>query len=989
MNGRTWRWGKMSAYAATLMLSAAVLSSCGSSEAHGSNRPAAFQYDKLDARFEYETEPYYGDLLADWLAQGIREATASVRVDGIRTSAVSDEKAVTVGQYEGKSDVLIWNSAEEGWIEYRLHVPESALYEIHVSYLPLKEDGHTLPVQWNVTIDGDRVFREASSTVLYRSWADTRPILTNSDGDEIRPRSVDVSDWSVRPLIDAQGAYARPLQWYLKAGEHVLRLSGAGAVAIEYIALMPGEPVPGYDEALASYAGTPEAEGPVLTLQAEDFAYKNDTAIKLFSDKNIRTVPRYKGRIKYNTVGGLRWIEQNQEITWTFEVAETGLYKLGFRALQNTIAQKTSFRQIKIDGKVPYQPFLAYGFPYSASWQGIVLADDEGTPYLVKLEKGKHTLSLAVTQSPFKPIIADLERVNAHLDAIDWDLRKIAGTSSVSALDRNRTWVVSQDFPDMPDRLLLGAEALEDLADRVVQTNGRKDSVSQGLATAAKDLRALLARPEQIPYHVDEISSMREKLASFVDTLSKQSLQLDEIYIIPAKTPAPDMEAAWYEDLWGGAQNFAYSFDSRDSLRKLDDSKLNVWVQRGRDYVDQLQQLADESFTPATGIEVKVNLLPNPELLLMSNAAGVQPDVALGLTQDLPVNYAIRGSVVDLSQLEGFDELYAHYSPGSWLPLYYDGGYYGVPETQSFQVLFYRKDILEQWGLQVPQTWEDVYDLLPTLQQNFANFYVNPKEFTYYFYQRGLDFYDADGARTQLDRPEAYEAFKHWTGLFNTYALEKEVPSFYQHFRSGSMPIGISDYNMYVQLLAAAPELNGRWGIALLPGIRQEDGTISRWAGGGQRTGVIFKRSEKQEEAWTFLKWWLSADVQAQYGADLEAINGVAFRWNTSNVEAFSRLPWKKEDADVILQQWAWYKDIPNVPGGYYLDRELYNAWVRSAVKTDNYMSSLEQAARDINRELERKRQEFGFVDERGNLLKSLAIPVVERPWERIGRDVE
>jgi len=194
---------------------------------------------------------------------------------------------------------------------------------------------------------------------------------------------------------------------------------------------------------------------------------------------------------------------------------------------------------------------------------------------------------------------------------------------------------------------------------------------------------------------------------------------------------------------------------------------------------------------------------------------------------------------------------------------------------------------------------------------------------------------------------------------------------------------------LYVQLLAAAPELNGRWGIALLPGIRQEDGTISRWAGGGQRTGVIFKRSEKQEEAWTFLKWWLSADVQAQYGADLEAINGVAFRWNTSNVEAFSRLPWKKEDADVILQQWAWYKDIPNVPGGYYLDRELYNAWVRSAVKTDNYMSSLEQAARDINRELERKRQEFGFVDERGNLLKSLAIPVVERPWERIGRDVE
>lgn len=980
-----------------LVLAALVLASCGSSEyeaqrtqgTQGTSGAAAVRYDKLVSKFAYETEPYFGDILAEWKAQGVPDATIGAKAEGAGPSAVSDARSVAVDSYEGKSGVLIWKAEDDGWIEYKLDAPESALYEIRVSYLPLKEGGHTRPIQWDVTIDGARAFREASSVVLYRSWADTRPIVRNSDGDEIRPRSRDVSAWSERPLIDAQGAYVQPLQWYLTAGEHTVRLSGYGAVAIESIALAPGAPVPSYEQAKADFAGTPEAAGPALTLQAEDFAYKNDTAIKLFSDKNVRTVPRYEGRIRYNTVGGLRWLEQNQEIAWSFEVAETGLYKLGFRALQNTIAQKTSFRTIRIDGKVPFEPFLAYGFPYSASWQGIVLEDKNKEPYLVKLEKGTHTLSLAVTQAPVKPIIADLERANAHLDAIDWDLRKMAGTSSKKTLDRNRTWIMDQDFPGMTDRLLLGAEVLEDLADRVVRANGRKDSVSQGLATAAKDLRSLLVKPEQIPYNIDEISSMREKLATFVDTLAKQSLQLDEVYVIPAQTGEPKMEASWFKQLWGGAANFAYSFDSRDSLRKLDGSKLNVWVQRGRDYVDQLQQLADESFTPETGIEVKVNLLPTPELLLLSNAAGVQPDVALGLTQDLPVNYAIRGSVVDLSGLEGFGELFPKYSPGSWLPLYYDGGYYGVPETQSFQVLYYRKDILERFGLQVPQTWDDVYDLLPALQQNFANFYVNPKEFTYFFYQRGVDFYTSDGARTELDRPEAYQAFKQWTGLFNTYALEREVPSFYQHFRSGAMPIGISDYNMYVQLSAAAPELNGRWGIAPLPGIRQADGTISRWAGGGQRTGVIFERSEKQEEAWTFLQWWLSADVQEQYGSDLEAINGVAFRWNTSNVDAFARLPWKKEDADVILRQWEWYKDIPNVPGGYFLERELNNAWVRSTVKTDNYMSSLEQAARDINRELVRKRQEFGFSDEQGKLLKSLDIPVVEQPWEGIKRDVE
>ncbi|WP_062494479.1 extracellular solute-binding protein [Paenibacillus sp. 32O-W] len=981
------KWNKLP-LGGCLLAAVLLLSSCGSAEPVFENKSGTVRYDELTTAFEFDTDPYFSEVLEEWQEQGIKNAVSRVHAPGSRPSAVSDPQKIHAGEYAGKSDVLVWKTDNAGWVEYQVEVPESALYEIHVSYLPLKEDGHKGPVQLEVLIDGKRLFREASSVALYRKWQDARPILKNSYGDEIRPRSIDVSDWSVRPLVDAGGAYAQPLQWHLTEGIHTIRLTGFTPVAIESIELAPSTPIPEYKEFAATQADAPAISGEELTLQAEEFEYKNDTAIKMYSDKNAGTVPRYKGRIIYNTIGGLRWLEQNQEITWTFEVKETGLYKIGFRALQNTIAQKTSFRTIKIDGKVPFREFLAYGFPYSASWQGIVLKDEENNPYLIRLEKGTHTLSMAVTLAPVKPLLIDIEKTIAHLDGIDWDLRMITGTDSTK-VDRNRTWSMEQDFPGMTERIEVAAEVMEDLADRVIQVNGRKDSISQGFQTSAKDLRALLRKPEEIPYKIDEISSMREKFATFIDTLSKQSLQLDEIYIIPEKTDPPSMEAGWVQRIWGSAENFAYSFDTRDSLRHMDNTKLNVWVQRGRDYVDQLQQLADESFTPETGIEVKVNLLPNPELLLMSNAAGVQPDVALGLTQDLPVDYAMRGSVIDLSQLDGFDELYEKFSPGSWLPLHYNGGYYGVPETQSFQVLYYRKDIMERLGLEIPETWDDVYDLLPTLQQNFMNFYVNPKEYSYYFYQNGVEFYEPGGLKTGLDRPEAYKAFKQWTDLFNTYALEREVPSFYQHFRSGTMPIGISDYNMYVQLSAAAPELNGRWGIALIPGTRQPDGTISRWAGGGQRTGVIFKKSEKVEEAWTFLKWWLSAETQLQYGSDLEAVNGVAFRWNTSNVEAFVGLPWKREDAEVILKQWKWYKDIPNVPGGYFMDREINNAWIRSVVSADNYMSSLEQAARDINRELLRKQQEFGFIDENGKRVKQLDIPIVDRPWEGIDRYVE
>ncbi|QAY65348.1 extracellular solute-binding protein [Paenibacillus protaetiae] len=972
----------------------ALLTSCGQDSVKQASAISADDeglFNKLDHSFEFETDPYYSAVLADWKQQGIPAAGTTVKVQGAKPSKVSDASAIKTGTYENRDNVLLWQTPDEGWVEYEVDVAEDALYEIHAVYDPLKETDSKRPVQWDVSIDGKRPFQEASTASLYRAWEDVSPIVKNSDGDQIRPRSIDVSTWSEKPLVDSGGAYDSPLLWHLSPGKHTIRLEGFDPVAIDSLLLTAPQTVPSYEDVKATYANTPSIGGDPITIQAEQFTSKNDTAIKLFSDKDDRTVPRYTGRIVYNTIGGQRWLEQNQEITWTFDVPEDGLYKFGFRALQNTIAQKTSFRTIKIDGKVPFEPFQAYGFPYSASWQGIELKDEAGDPYLVKLDKGRHTLSLAVTQSPVKPIIIDLEKLLAHLDSIDWDLRMVTGNkaNSVRTLDRNRTWNMEQDFPGITDKIALAAEAMESLADRVEEANGNKDSISQGLHSSGKDLRSLLSKPEEIPYNVDQISSMREKLANFMDSLSKQALQLDEVYVVPEKAPLPPMVAGVFDRVWGTVQNFGYSFDTRDSLKDMDDRKLNIWVQRGRDYVDQLQQLADESFTPETGIEVKVNLLPTPELLLMSNAAGVQPDVALGLTQDLPVDYAIRGTLVDLSKLDGFDKLYPNYSPGSWLPLYYNGGYYGVPETQSFQVLYYRKDILQRLNLKVPQTWDDVYDLLPTLQQNDMNFYVNPKEYATYFYQHGVEFYEPGGKKTGLDSPNAYEAFKQWTNLFNTYALEREVPSFYQHFRDGSMPIGISDYNMYVQLSAAAPELNGRWGIALLPGVKQPDGTIARWAGGGQRTGVIFNKSEKQDEAWKFLQWWLSTDVQTQYGSDLEAMNGVAFRWNTSNIKAFTNLPWKREDAAVILEQWKWYKDIPNVPGGYYLERELNNAWQRSVVQTDNYMSSLEEAARDIDRELLRKQQEFGFADKNGNSLKQLDIPVVNQPWEGDSRNVK
>jgi ABC-type glycerol-3-phosphate transport system substrate-binding protein len=227
-----------------------------------------------------------------------------------------------------------------------------------------------------------------------------------------------------------------------------------------------------------------------------------------------------------------------------------------------------------------------------------------------------------------------------------------------------------------------------------------------------------------------------------------------------------------------------------------------------------------------------------------------------------------------------------------------------------------------------------------------------------------------------------------FTDLFNIYGVDRQVSSFYQHLRKGDMPIGIGDYNEYLKLAAAAPELTGWWGIAPQPGVKQPDGSVIRWGAGGQQTAFMYKSSNKKEQAWKFIKWWLSADVQERYGLDLESFNGITFRWNTANVEAMTRLPWPKADAQVILQQWKWYKEIPNLPGSYYVGREMNNAWNRTVVDGMNYRESLEEAVVNINREMLRKEQEFGFVSKDGDVLHTLDLPQVTKPWEGVDKYV-
>jgi ABC-type glycerol-3-phosphate transport system substrate-binding protein len=966
-----------------LALSPALPGFADNSNASGANTKSAGAGSKSNVPKPLDIN--YNDVLEQWKQQGAVAAhTGEITVPGSKISGRSANAKVSVGPYEGKNDVMIWEALGDEWIEYELDVVQGGLYNIEMSYHPFVDSKNRKPIVLNLSVDGSTPFLESKSIELYRHWKDKLPARKDDKGDDIRPMAEDISGWLSWELRDLAGAYIDSLQWYLQPGKHKIRLAGSDPMAIESITFKAPAITEDYKTVRSRQpSGAAPVQADAIVIEAEKVQWKNDSSIPLAYDNDIASFPYEIGKITYNTLDGQRWSSGNQEVSWSFDAPADGYYKIAMRSQQAFMSNRSSFRSILINGKVPFSELKEYRFLYASGWKGITLADDQGKPYEFYLQKGINTISMRVTQAPLKSIAFELEKIIEDLFKLSGDLKTLTGGID----DKNRTWDIKKDLPGFIEQLRATRHTLDGIRGRLETINGRPDAVTQGMVTIGKDIESLLKDPDEIPYEANRLFTLQGKVGDLIKQLSFQPLQLDRIYVAPVEKPFPKMEASIYQKIEGAIYNFFNSFKSKERLSDMDEKVLNVWMFRGRDYVNLLQGLADEMFTTKTGIKVKVNLLTDEKLLVLMNAAGIAPDVALGLPQDLPFDYAIRNALYDLKQFPDFDSFAGRFAPGSWTPFYYNGGYYGVPETQTFQMLYYRKDVLQNLGLEVPDTWDDLYKMLPVLQQNGMNF--STIEHNAFFQQNGADYLVKDGSKSGLNSEKGFDAFKKWTDLQNKYAIDQRVDNFFQRFRDGSIPIGVADLNTYLQLTVAAPELNGWWGVAPIPGMKQDDGTVARWIGGGMQSSAIFKQTDKSKESWEFLKWWTSAEVQERYGTDLETINGVTFRWYTSNIDAFVKLPWKNDDLKAILEQWRWFREIPNTPGSYYMDREILNAWNRTVVEGMNYRTSLETAIKEVNREISRKMQEFHFIDADGKVVLSLNLPSITRPWEGVDKYVK
>lgn len=884
-----------------------------------------------------------------------------------------DEIGVTVAD---------WNEGT-GWLEWHIDVPQDGLYELAVEYAPLK--GSFASIVRGLQIDGKYPFKEAEHLVLDRAWKDSKtPYDKNQLGNEIRPVQEELGGWRTVALAD-YGVSSEPLLWPLTKGPHTIRMvGGREPVALNTLTFTAPERIPAYaDYAKAQQSAQAEDKAKAWfgLFEAERYAQKSAIGVQTQSVAEPYMSPDPEGRLVYNTLGGDRWLNAGEWVEWEFEVPATGVYAIDLKYLQGYNGKANAYRTVMIDGKVPFREMLHYTLQANTGMEIRPFSDSSGQPYRFYLTAGSHKLRLIADASPVKPAVIALQEKLKELASIDRNIRVITGNYGMGQsmnLDTGRTWDLKAYDPDIERKMERIAGELKTIRDYVDGLNGYVTDPTTAISAAAGNLEELLEDVDDIPNRVQVFADIQSSLGTWMKQMENQAVQLDYIVV---RTPEADpglKEPGVWDRIRYSTVNFARTFFQSYDLKDLnEDDAITVWVQRGRDYVDLLQKMIEQDFTPQTGIKVNVNLMPSPNVLMLGHAAGDQPDVALGVGMEMPVDFAMRGATADLSGLPGFDDVKRRFNPGVLRSYQYNGGTYALPETQSFMALFYRTDVLRQLGLAPPDTWEDVYRMLPTLQENGMTFYYPTKEFVMPFYQHDTEFYSRDGMEANLSDNPSIAAFKQWTDLFNKHDLPKDVPAFFNHFRFGDIPIGIADFNAYVQLQVAAPEIAGRWKMAPLPGIKQADGQVARWSSQGTSAAMMMKNSTKQEQSWKFLQWWTSAEVQGRYANDIESFAGLEYRWNTANVEAMKLLPWPAEDLAVVTEQARWAKNMPYVPGYYFLGREMDFAWNNAVIARMPPQEALEKSASSLQREMARKQEEFGLTPG-----TDLHVPQHDKPYE-------
>lgn len=871
-------------------------------------------------------------------------------------------------------------------------------------------------------------------------------------GNDMRPEIEQKPVWRTYACSDAEGFYADSFEIYFEAGDHTISLTGVREnLVIGSIKLVPAEPLPSYEEYISEMerlSGGHVYGSTVKTIQAETPSAVSDTSVYAANDRSSPiNQPSSASSQWYNVIGRESYSAMGQWASYDFTVDSDGFYAIASRYHQNLLEGMFVSRSVKLwssDGMygladgTPTLPFAEANearYEYDSDWQTSYVGNGS-YEYEFYFKAGvQYKIVFEVSLGQLAEIIEAVQSSLSTINACYLNILKLTGANP----DEYRNYNFTQIMPGTVRNLLLESINLTKVSKQLEKICGEKGSHVATLDRVALLLNRMGSDESEIASGLSELKTHIGTLGTWINSSKAQGLPTDYFQIQSIKKELPRAGANLWDSISFEVVSFFSSFvvDYNSMGVSVDDGRepdasIEVWLATGRDQSLIWRTLIDNQFSSNeerdTKIAVQLKLVAGGTLL-PSVLAGQGPDVYIGSASADAINYAIRSAVLPIQDLDpagfaerlGYDEYieetntyidYDYYDEttdtvydrevstkdvyfnyANMVPLSLYGRTYGLPETTNFPMLFYRKDVLSEMGVDIDEmrTWDDILSITPTFQANNMEIGIGyAGAINIFIYQNGGSLWlyeDSDvynerwaGSQIGLGTNEALSAFKNLVRFYTDYSYSVTFDAA-NRFRTGEMPMMLADYcATYNQLVVFASEISGMWEFTSLPGTLRTDKNgneiIDRRSVASVTAVTMMEGCSDKASAWEFMKWQCGEDVQAQYGNEMVALVGPAAKYATANMQALKGLSWSTAEYRALVDQFEQLAAVPNYPGSYIIARYTNFAFLDAVNNGTDPVEALQGYITIINKELYRKREEFnGKKFEDGS---SFDVPLVE-----------
>lgn len=848
-----------------------------------------------------------------------------------------------------------------------LEAPEDGAYVLEIDYTPLP--GRTASPEVDIIVEG--AGRWNQHLELSRTWQDVRSgerFDTDYRGNEITPEQQELPRMQTLSagFSADRGRQAVPLT----KGLYTVRITITREEMQIHDVRLVRPTLSSYEVYRTKTDGKPQTADMAIEIEAELTSAKSHSSILPTYDRSSPAIrPNDPEHIQLNLIGGSSYSRAGQWIEWSFQVTKAGYYNLSFRYMQDSLRGLGVGRRLWLDDAVPFEECDQIRFPFSDAFTTLSAAGEDGVPYRLYLSEGVHTLRLEVNGSHLEPSALRLKELVRQANALYRSIVSITGVSP----DPYRDYDLDKELPDLLPSLRFLRQGLEETAAEIDRySDGIGGSETTVLYETIRLVDDFLDQPYKLQNRLDSYKAQVDAMAELMLRLDQQPLTLDYLTLVPDGEEPIRAGGGFWQTLLFRLQIFWRSFLNdyvSSSGYEGGGEPLKVWINTGdllvsgvasgRDQMQLIKRLCDDQFTSCTRIPVELSLVSTGDVLMQAVIAGKGPDVALFVPEQLVANLMVRDALADMRQMENFSQREKEFYPSAFVPYRFGEGIYAMPETQNYNMLFYRTDIFEAEGLQVPSTWTEFYAVLQKLQQKQLQVGIpeNQTIFEMLLMQRGGAIYTDGLTSTRLTEQAAVDAFTQWTDFYVKHSLPLTY-DFFNRFRTGEMPMGIAAYTTYNQLTAAAPEIAGLWEMVPVPGVEEADGIV-RTQSSTMNGAIIVAGSPRLQDAYQFVSWWTSAQAQTAFGQQSEVLLGKSARYNTANRVAFEQLNWTSEERKTLAAAWEQVWDVEQTAATYYVGRCLTNAFRRVVYSYESPRDVLYRYNADITGELTRKQRQL------------------------------